>query len=67
MSADGSGDDGGLENGVLESRLLVGSGGESKISMEDYAIAMVDELETPRHSRQRADVLGDAQRQRRGW
>jgi uncharacterized protein len=33
-------------------RLLVGSGGESKISMEDYAIALVDELETPRHSRQ---------------
>ena len=26
MSADGSGDDGGLENGVLESRVLVGSG-----------------------------------------
>ena len=34
-------------------RLLVGSGGESKISMEDYAIALVDELETPRHPRQR--------------
>lgn len=34
-------------------RLLVGANGESKISMEDYAIALVDELETPRHSRQR--------------
>jgi uncharacterized protein len=37
-------------------RLLVGSGGESRISMEDYAIALVDELETPRHSRQRFTV-----------
>ena len=37
-------------------RLLVGSGGESRISMEDYAIAFVDELETPRHSRQRFTV-----------
>jgi putative NADH-flavin reductase len=30
--------------------------GESKISMEDYAIAMVDELENPRHSKQRFSV-----------
>ena len=37
-------------------RLLVGSGGESKISFEDYAIALVDELETPRHSQQRFTV-----------
>jgi putative NADH-flavin reductase len=37
-------------------RLLVGSGGESRISMEGYAIALVDELETPRHSRQRFTV-----------
>ena len=37
-------------------RLLVGANGESKISMEDYAIALVDELETPRHSRQRFTV-----------
>lgn len=37
-------------------RLLVGAGGESRISMEDYAIALVDELETPRHSRQRFTV-----------
>lgn len=27
--------------------------GQSRISMEDYAIALVDELETPRHIRQR--------------
>ena len=37
-------------------RLLIGSSGESKISMEDYAIAFVDELEMPRHSRQRFTV-----------
>jgi putative NADH-flavin reductase len=36
--------------------LLVDSTGESRISMEDYAIALVDELETPRHSRQRFTV-----------
>ena len=36
--------------------LLVGANGESKISMEDYAIALVDELETPRHSSQRFTV-----------
>jgi len=29
---------------------------ESRISMEDYAIALVDELEEPRHSRQRFSV-----------
>lgn len=37
-------------------QLLVGSNGESNISMEDFAIAFVDELETPRHSRQRFTV-----------
>jgi hypothetical protein len=31
-------------------------GGESRISMEDYAIAMVDEMENPKHSRQRFTV-----------
>jgi putative NADH-flavin reductase len=36
--------------------LLAGANGESKISMEDYAIALVDELETPRHPRQRFTV-----------
>ena len=29
-------------------RLLVDGKGESKISIEDYAVAMVDELESPR-------------------
>ena len=37
-------------------RLLVDGNGESKISIEDYAIAMVDELESPRHSRRRFTV-----------
>ncbi len=36
--------------------LLVDSKGESKISMEDYAIAMVDEVEKPRHIRRRFTV-----------
>jgi uncharacterized protein len=37
-------------------QLLVGVDGESRISMEDFAIALVDELETPRHPRQRLTV-----------
>ena len=37
-------------------RLLVGPDGKSRISMEDYAMAMVDELETPAHSRRRFTV-----------
>jgi len=30
--------------------------GESRISVEDYAVALVDELETPRFVRQRFTV-----------
>lgn len=37
-------------------QLLIGEGGESRISMEDYAIALVDELETPQHLQQRFTV-----------
>jgi putative NADH-flavin reductase len=37
-------------------QLLIDANGKSWISMEDYAIAFVDELETPRHSRQRFTV-----------
>lgn len=37
-------------------QLLVDAEGHSAISMEDYAIALVDELEQPRHSRQRFTV-----------
>ena len=34
-------------------KLLTDSEGNSRISVQDYAIAMVDELETPRHNNQR--------------
>jgi len=36
--------------------LIADEKGESRISMEDYAIAMVDELEKPNHRRQRFSV-----------
>ncbi len=36
--------------------LIVNEKGDSRISMEDYAIAMVDELEKPKHLRQRFSV-----------
>ena len=37
-------------------QLLIGDEGESRISMEDFAIAFVDELERPEHPRQRFTV-----------
>lgn len=37
-------------------RLMTGPDGQSRISIEDYAMAMLDEAETPRHSRQRFSV-----------
>ncbi len=37
-------------------QLLADAEGNSHISMEDYAIAMVDELEQPRHTRRRFTV-----------
>ena len=37
-------------------QLLVAADGESRISQEDYAIAMIDEVETHRHERQRFTV-----------
>lgn len=37
-------------------QLLVDAEGKSRISAEDYAIALVDELESPKHSRQRFTV-----------
>jgi putative NADH-flavin reductase len=37
-------------------RLLTDAAGRSHVSMEDYAIAMVDELESPKHSRSRFTV-----------
>ena len=37
-------------------QLLVAADGQSHVSMEDFAIAMVDELENPKHSRERFTV-----------
>jgi putative NADH-flavin reductase len=37
-------------------RLLVDANGDSRISLADYAVAMIDELEKPVHSRQRFTV-----------
>jgi uncharacterized protein len=37
-------------------KLLILPNGESKISMEDFAIAMIDELENPKHVRERFTV-----------
>ena len=37
-------------------QLLVDAQGESRISVQDYAVALIDELEQPRHSRQRFTV-----------
>ena len=36
--------------------LLTGADGSSQISVEDYAVAFVDELETPKHTRHRFTV-----------
>lgn len=41
---------------VGDDRLLVDANGKSHISMEDFAIALVDELEHPKHSRRRFTV-----------
>ena len=37
-------------------QLLVNSNGQSRISVQDYAVAMIDELEHPKHIRQRFTV-----------
>ena len=37
-------------------QLLVDADGNSRISIEDLAVALIDELESPRHSRQRFTV-----------
>jgi putative NADH-flavin reductase len=36
--------------------LIVNSNGESKISVQDYAVAMIDELEKPAHHRERFTI-----------
>jgi len=37
-------------------QLLIGSDGQSRISIEDYAVAMLDEVEHPKHERTRFTV-----------
>jgi putative NADH-flavin reductase len=37
-------------------RLLLDADGQSRISVQDYAVAMIDELEHPAHIRQRFTV-----------
>ena len=37
-------------------KLLITADGQSRVSTEDFAIALVDELEQPKHSRQRFTV-----------
>jgi putative NADH-flavin reductase len=37
-------------------QLLIGADGQSRISVEDYAVAMIDELENPRHTGRRFTV-----------
>ena len=37
-------------------QLLIGADGQSRISLQDYAVAMIDELEKPAHSRRRFTV-----------
>jgi len=37
-------------------QLVVDASGKSKISVQDYAVAMIDELERPTHLRQRFTV-----------
>ena len=37
-------------------QLLVAANGKSEISVQDYAVAMIDELEHPAHVRQRFTV-----------
>ncbi|HJU39567.1 MAG TPA: NAD(P)-dependent oxidoreductase, partial [Tahibacter sp.] len=36
--------------------LLVDANGDSRISVQDYAVALIDEVEKPAHSRQRFTV-----------
>ena len=36
--------------------MIVNEKGESKISVQDYAVAMIDELENPAHHRERFTI-----------
>lgn len=44
---------------VGQEQLLIGKFGKSEISMADYAIAMLDEIENPQHQQQRYTVCAD--------
>ncbi|AFK60922.1 NAD-dependent epimerase/dehydratase [Advenella kashmirensis WT001] len=39
-----------------DDELIVDADGQSRISTQDFALAMIDELETPRHVRARFTV-----------
>jgi uncharacterized protein len=41
---------------VGKDQVLTGADGQSKITMEDYAIALADEIEHPQHRRERFTV-----------
>jgi putative NADH-flavin reductase len=41
---------------LADDRLLIGADGLSRVSVEDYAVAMIDELENPRHTGHRFTV-----------
>jgi putative NADH-flavin reductase len=41
---------------LTRNELISNDKGESRISMEDYAIALVDELEKPQHERSRFTI-----------
>ena len=45
-----------IPNPALLAAKLTGTDGKSAISFEDFAVALVDELEQPRHSRRRFTV-----------
>lgn len=57
-------DDEGKRTGSYQSgkdRLLMNSKGDSYISYADYAIAVLDELENPKHINERFTVVGEAE------
>lgn len=45
-----------LDHGRALEQLLTDAEGKSRISQEDYAIALLDEIESPRHRRARFTV-----------
>ncbi|GAB2551517.1 hypothetical protein GCM10026983_19640 [Gracilibacillus alcaliphilus] len=45
---------------VIKDHLLVNSEGESYISYADYAIAVLDEIENPKHINEKFTVVGES-------